>query len=36
MQDFAQGEVYEIELMITYGGKEYLISNNGFRFKVMP
>lgn len=36
MQDFAQGEVYELELMITYGGKDYLISNSGFRFKVMP
>jgi hypothetical protein len=36
MQDFAQGEVYEIELMITYGGKDHLISNDGFRFKVMP
>jgi hypothetical protein len=36
MQDFAQGEVYEFELMITYGGKDYLISNSGFRFKVMP
>lgn len=36
MQDFAQGEVYEIELVITYGGKDYLISNAGFRFKVMP
>lgn len=36
MRDFAQGEVYEIELMITYGGKDYLISNAGFRFKVMP
>ncbi len=36
MSDFAQGEVYEIELMITYGDKDYLISNQGFRFKVMP
>lgn len=36
MSDFAKGEVYEIELMITYGGKDYLISNAGFRFKVMP
>jgi hypothetical protein len=36
MGDFAQGEVYEIELMITYGGKDYLISNAGFRFKVTP
>lgn len=36
MEDLAMGEVYEIELMITYGGKDYLISNQGFRFKVMP
>jgi hypothetical protein len=36
MEDFKRGEVYEIELMITYGGKDYLISNSGFRFKVMP
>lgn len=36
MEDFKRGEVYEIELMITYGGKDYLINNAGFRFKVMP
>lgn len=35
MEDLSPMQVYEIELKIKENGKDYIISNQGFRFKVL-
>lgn len=36
MEDLDPQEVYELEFQITEAGRDYFITNQGFRFKVVP
>lgn len=36
MEDLDPQEVYELEFQITEAGRDYFITNEGFRFKVIP
>ena len=36
MSDLDPQVVYELEFQITEAGRDYFISNQGFRFKVVP
>ena len=36
MEDLDPQVVYELEFQITEAGRDYFITNQGFRFKVVP
>jgi hypothetical protein len=36
MEDLDPQEVYELEFQITEANRDYFITNEGFRFKVVP
>ena len=36
MSDLEPNQVYELEFMIVENGEQYLVINQGFRFKLIP